>query len=716
MKYLLLLLTFLSLQSLSVFADCEINEIPVIVTIETAEFGSDTYWELIDDVTGEQYGTSGFFLGDNVTYIDTLCIPSGQAVTFIVSCCVNNMGAFKVEMLGATIIEGNNFQFQNEYKFVAKELPDFEVELTEVDLRQHILLGPQIIKGTITNLGRTTIDYLNVTWKVGNQTFTQTLEGLNLLPFERYEFEHEQIWQAEKGSVQVIVSLTNINGAEDNTISNNNLIQSVDVLELLSERHVLYESFSNASCSICALADPIYVNTVATNAAVVGIGYHSGFPGFDPMHQENSVDVNERMDYHQVFGVPYSVIEGGLLRDNTQFVLSSRVNDFRQEDALINLAVVERPVILEGNIEKVVIHVYVTPLKDIPSENLRLQIVITEREVRYIDAPGTNDLTNFYYVMRRMLPSAGGTPLADLQAYETQKISFEYDIDDFVRNVEELRTTVFIENTSNKHILQSLQTEAPFGEGNTSNTLKWGTDFGYLTGDVRHNGCPNGSEGRIEVELFGDPGDLELIWSNDEVGTVIDGLSGEGYELVLLKPFGIGSGYPFELYEPDGFEVEISTTPDTDGQANGIAQVEITNGIAPFGYAWSTGATTPKVEGLEMGTYEVSITDAVGCQQIVEMVIDGVTDIEGLEGESSGFKLYPNPVKDEIYLTWEQPINEVVNVTVYTAFGQVIKNFTLNPASQQTIKIPIGTLETGVYWLECSVNGLRTTNSFYVFK
>ena len=645
MRYFFLLLSLLFVPFLLQATDCNDQEIPIIITVVTADFASDTFWELTDDDSGELYGTSGFFLVDNTTYIDTICVPDGSNLTFTVTCCVNNMGSYKLEMLGVTIAENGNFQFKNEISFVASELPELDLELSEVNLPVNVLKGLQVIAGKVTNLGSTPIERFDLNWRLGTQTFTQTIEGLDLKPFETYTFEHQDRWKAAVEDEKITVFLTKINGGDDNSFMNNSQIKEVEVSKRLSERTVLYESFTNASCSTCAVADPNFVGTVLGNTKIAAISYHTNFPGFDVMYDESPVDVDARLQYHEVFGVPFSIIEGGLLRDPTQFILSANVNAFRTKDALIHLAVVERGIKGEdGTFDKVVLDVYLTPTSNISSESLRLQTAITEREVLYQDSPGTNGLTEFYYVMRKMLPNANGTPLENLQAYETQHFSFEYEIADFVKNKEELRSVVFVEDSSTKSILQALRGNETLGKNKETNLQKLGASFGYLTAQIQHNFCSAAANGQIEIELFGETEGLEILWSNGETAMTINNLTAGIYGLQITTPTGMVENYDFEIFAPEGFDIEVSSLPETAGNANGSASVEIIGGQSPFSFEWNTGDTTANIEGLTMGTYEVTVTDAFGCQQMAEVMVDGLTDIGDLDlGE---FLMYPNPVSN----------------------------------------------------------------------
>ena len=56
----------------------------------------------------------------------------------------------------------------------------------------------------------------------------------------------------------------------------------------------------------------------------------------------------------------------------------------------------------------------------------------------------------------------------------------------------------------------------------------------------------------------------------------------------------------------------------TDGSISAV----VSGGVAPYTYAWSTGATTPSVSGLAPGTYSLTVTDWNGVQLIETIVLD----------------------------------------------------------------------------------------------
>ena len=58
------------------------------------------------------------------------------------------------------------------------------------------------------------------------------------------------------------------------------------------------------------------------------------------------------------------------------------------------------------------------------------------------------------------------------------------------------------------------------------------------------------------------------------------------------------------------------------GGCNGVAQVTVTEGEAPFAYLWSDGSTVGDRSNLCSGTYQLTVTDAGGCSSTVDVVVE----------------------------------------------------------------------------------------------
>ncbi|MFT6998115.1 MAG: hypothetical protein ACJAQ4_001874, partial [Cryomorphaceae bacterium] len=78
-----------------------------------------------------------------------------------------------------------------------------------------------------------------------------------------------------------------------------------------SERLVLSEEGTNASCGPCAAQNPSYNALLDNNTDnVISIKYQWYFPGFDPMHEHNPDEANARLAYYGINGVPTATIDG----------------------------------------------------------------------------------------------------------------------------------------------------------------------------------------------------------------------------------------------------------------------------------------------------------------------------------------------------------------------------------------------------------------------
>lgn len=82
----------------------------------------------------------------------------------------------------------------------------------------------------------------------------------------------------------------------------------------------------------------------------------------------------------------------------------------------------------------------------------------------------------------------------------------------------------------------------------------------------------------------------------------------------------------FPLFRIESSEV---TNVSCFGNADGAISINaLTGGLPPYYFLWSTGEETQNIFGLQVGTYEVTVSGSAGCQTIETFTVDEPTPIE----------------------------------------------------------------------------------------
>ena len=64
----------------------------------------------------------------------------------------------------------------------------------------------------------------------------------------------------------------------------------------------------------------------------------------------------------------------------------------------------------------------------------------------------------------------------------------------------------------------------------------------------------------------------------------------------------------------DVISLSFSSTPALCSLSTGSMNVTAVGGVTPYTYSWSTGAITPSITSVPSGTYEITVTDNLGCK------------------------------------------------------------------------------------------------------
>ena len=181
-------------------------------------------------------------------------------------------------------------------------------------------------------------------------------------------------------------------------------------------RLVLVEHFTQASCGPCASQNPALKTLLDANATkVVALKYQTSWPGVDPMNAANPTEAAARVQYYGVTGVPNSVMDGSGPGSPGTIVTTTTINNRYNTAAPLNLSASHQ---WTAGYDSIQIGVYVAnagtaTVASGAAGSLKLHVAVIEEDINYPSAPGSNGETVFYQVMRKMVPDASGTTMAD---------------------------------------------------------------------------------------------------------------------------------------------------------------------------------------------------------------------------------------------------------------------------------------------------------------
>lgn len=128
--------------------------------------------------------------------------------------------------------------------------------------------------------------------------------------------------------------------------------------------------------------------------------------------------------------------------------------------------------------------------------------------------------------------------------------------------------------------------------------------------------CYGERTGEIHLNITGGTGNYSIQWSNGRIGRSLTGLAAGTYTVFIVDQNSCVASRTYTIIQPDApIEVEANFATFFCNFDDEITlDLNVTGGTAPYTFAWSNGATTQNLAGIEPGRYTVTVTDAAGCQ------------------------------------------------------------------------------------------------------
>lgn len=219
-----------------------------------------------------------------------------------------------------------------------------------------------------------------------------------------------------------------------------------------SQRLILMEEFTQASCPPCAVYNPGFNAILNANPTkIVAIKYQTSWPGYDPMNLQNASEVQSRVTYYAVGGVPDGVMDGNAWHNNPANFTQALINNRYPVASPFTVDVSHT---FTANYDAINVHVEITASQafNLPS-NLRIAVI--ERDIQFCTPPGSNGETHFEGVMKKMLPNATGTVLPSAWTLgQTETYDFTWNLAN-VYDKNTIAVVAFVQNATTKEVHQT---------------------------------------------------------------------------------------------------------------------------------------------------------------------------------------------------------------------------------------------------------------------
>ncbi len=137
---------------------------------------------------------------------------------------------------------------------------------------------------------------------------------------------------------------------------------------------------------------------------------------------------------------------------------------------------------------------------------------------------------------------------------------------------------------------------------------------------VTPTSCVENSSGAINITVTGGTAPYSYLWMNGSTTEDLTGLSAGLQRVTVTDAGGCTAIAIINVFKQAFLVPSQVTSPTCSGAANGAISLN-PNGVPPYTYAWSTGATTSSISNLSSGLYTVTVTDNTGCSQVLNYFI-----------------------------------------------------------------------------------------------
>ncbi|MNU73490.1 HYR domain protein [compost metagenome] len=139
--------------------------------------------------------------------------------------------------------------------------------------------------------------------------------------------------------------------------------------------------------------------------------------------------------------------------------------------------------------------------------------------------------------------------------------------------------------------------------------------------------CYHVNDGSIQTSVSGGTQSYTYNWLSGEQTPNLSNLSAGNYNLTVTDANGCILTFNTTITQPDSLMLQVVINNATCNASNGSIQIQVTGGTTSYGYGWSNGTSNQNLSNVPAGSYNVLVTDALGCQVSYSGVILSLTNL-----------------------------------------------------------------------------------------
>jgi hypothetical protein len=350
-------------------------------------------------VYADTTGTTAGLTASPVNFSETLTTSPGYMNRSL------NLDAFAGKIVYIAFRHHNSFDWfrMNVDDVVVRSVTANDASIGDLLMPNYAEQGvPQPVEFEVLNVGSQAITSISAEYKVGGSVpVSQLFPGLNLASNSSTTLTFTNNWTPMAlGATPFEVKITLVNGGPDGDTTNNVTSKTITVYDQAYPRHVLYEMFTSSTCGPCLAGNINFetvLSTIDTNE-YTSVKYQQDFPGAgDPYSTNESIN---RLNFYAVSSIPRLEIDGGW-DDNSQSFTALQHTEAVQIPAFVELNAEYEVDVLAKTVKTCV---DINSAIDITNQNLFFAIL---EDTTYNNVE-TNGETEFYNVMKKLLPGSSG--------------------------------------------------------------------------------------------------------------------------------------------------------------------------------------------------------------------------------------------------------------------------------------------------------------------